>query len=418
MKTLKTMVAVAVGALALSLNGAPGAEFGISQASAQESVRKEVGAPLTEASKLIKAGKYKEALAKVRDAEAISGRTAAESNAIEGMRIAAASGAGDADSMVKGFEALKAAGKLSQAQQLQTMESIAGTYLRNKDNAKALAWAQRYFKEGGNSPAMKQVQQNAQFLSGDMTATIKDTLEEISADEKAGRAPSRDKLNLLLFAAQKKGDANAEGVATEKLLNYYPDPKLWAQILGSLPQKKGFAADKYQLDLYRLRLATGNMRETNDYMEMAQLAAQAGYPEEGKQVVDKGMAAGLLGQGAEGARHKRLADLMVKKIAESKAAAAANEKAADEAKDGNAFVALGLANAFGGDAKKGVSQIEQGIAKGNLKRPEDAKLYLGLAYQLGGDSAKAQATWKTVKGTDGSADLARLWIIQSRAAKR
>lgn len=418
MKTLKTMVAVAVGALALSLNGAPGAEFGISQASAQESVRKEVGAPLTEASKLIKAGKYKEALAKVRDAEAISGRTAAENNAIEGMRIAAASGAGDADSMVKGFEALKAAGKLSQAQQLQTMESIAGTYLRNKDNAKALAWAQRYFKEGGNSPAMKQVQQNAQFLSGDMTATIKDTLEEISADEKAGRAPSRDKLNLLLFAAQKKGDANAEGVATEKLLNYYPDPKLWAQILGSLPQKKGFAADKYQLDLYRLRLATGNMRETNDYMEMAQLAAQAGYPEEGKQVVDKGMAAGLLGQGAEGARHKRLADLMVKKIAESKAAAAANEKAADEAKDGNAFVALGLANAFGGDAKKGVSQIEQGIAKGNLKRPEDAKLYLGLAYQLGGDSAKAQATWKTVKGTDGSADIARLWIIQSRAAKR
>ncbi|MBY0368262.1 MAG: hypothetical protein IIA03_03310 [Proteobacteria bacterium] len=418
MKTLKTMVAVAVGALALSLNGAPGAEFGISQASAQESVRKEVGAPLTEASKLIKAGKYKEALAKVRDAEAISGRTAAENNAIEGMRIAAASGAGDADSMVKGFEALKAAGKLSQAQQLQTMESIAGTYLRNKDNAKALAWAQRYFKEGGNSPAMKQVQQNAQFLSGDMTATIKDTLEEISADEKAGRAPSRDKLNLLLFAAQKKGDANAEGVATEKLLNYYPDPKLWAQILGSLPQKKGFAADKYQLDLYRLRLATGNMRETNDYMEMAQLAAQAGYPEEGKQVVDKGMAAGLLGQGAEGARHKRLADLMVKKIAESKAAAAANEKAADEAKDGNAFVALGLANAFGGDAKKGVSQIEQGIAKGNLKRPEDAKLYLGLVYQLGGDSAKAQATWKTVKGTDGSADLARLWIIQSRAAKR
>ena len=418
MKTLKTLVAVAVGALALSLNGAPGADFGVSQASAQESVRKEIGTHLTEASKLIKAGKYKEALGKVRDAEAVGGRTQAENNAIEGMRVAAASGAGDADSMVKGFEALKAAGKLGQAQQLQMMESIAGTYLRNKDNAKALAWAQRYFKEGGTSPAMKQVQQNAQFLSGDMSATIKDTLDEISADEKAGRAPSRDKLNLLLFAAQKKGDANAEGVATEKLLNYYPDPKLWAQILGSLPQKKSFASDRYQLDLYRLRLATGNMREANDYMEMAQLAAQAGYPEEGKQVVDKGMAAGVLGQGAEGARHKRLADLMVKKIGEAKAGAAANEKAAEEAKDGNAFVTLGLANAFGGDAKKGVSQIEQGIAKGNLKRPEDAKLYLGLAYYLGGDAAKAQSAWRTVRGTDGAADLSRLWIIQSRSAMR
>lgn len=414
MKTLKTVVAVAVGALALSLNGAPGAEFGFSQAAAQETVRKEVGVPLTEANKLYKAGKFKDALAKLREAEAVGGRTAADNNAIEGMRFSAAMGANEPDTMARSFEALKSAGKLSQAQQLQYMEAIAGTYLRNRDAAKALNWAQRYFKEGGNSAAMKQVQQSAQFASGDMTGVIKETLDEIAADERAGRAPSKDKLNLLLYAAQKKGDANAEGVATEKLLNYYPDPKLWAQILGTLPQKKSFDNNRFQLDLYRLRLATGNMREANDYMEMAQLAAQAGYPEEGKQVVDKGFAANVLGQGAEGARHKRLADLMVKKIAEAKASAAANEKAAAEAKDGNDLVKLGLASAFGGNAKKGVSLIEQGIAKGNLKRPEDAKLYLGLAHQLAGDSAKAQAAWKSVKGTDGAADIARLWMIQSR----
>lgn len=414
MKTLKTVVAVAVGALALSLNGAPGAEFGFSRASAQETVRKEVGTPLTEASRLVKGGKHKEALAKLREAEAVGGRTAAENNAIEGVRFSAAMGANEPDTMARSFEALKAAGKLSQAQQLQYMEAIAGTYLRNRDGAKALTWAQRYFKEGGNSATMKQVQQSAQLASGDMTGAIKDTLEEIAADEKAGRTPSKDKLNLLLYAAQKKGDANAEGIATEKLLNYYPDPKLWAQILGTLPQKKSFDSNRFQLDLYRLRLATGNMREANDYMEMAQLAAQAGYPEEGKQVVDKGFAANVLGQGAEGARHKRLADLMVKKIGEAKASAAANEKAAEEAKDGNQFVTLGLANAFGGNAKKGVAQIEQGIAKGNLKRPEDAKLYLGLAHFLGGETSKAQAAWRSVKGNDGAADLARLWIIQSR----
>lgn len=414
MKTLKTVVAIAVGALALSLNGAPGAEFGISQAAAQDSVRKEVGTPLTEASKFVKAGKYREALAKLRDAEAVGGRTAAENNAIEGVRFSAAMGANDPDTMVRSFDALKGAGKLSQSQQLQYMEAIAGTYLRNRDSNKALTWAQRYFKEGGNSATMKQVLQNAQFATGDMSGAIKDTLEEIAADEKAGRTPPKDKLNLLLYAAQKKGDANAEGIATEKLLNYYPDPKLWAQILGSLPQKKSFDNNRFQLDLYRLRLATGNMREANDYMEMAQLAAQAGYPEEGKQVVDKGFAAGVLGQGAEGARHKRLADLMIKKIAEAKAGAAANEKAAQDAKDGNDFVKLGLANAFGGNARKGIDQIEQGIAKGNLKRPEDAKLYLGLAHYLAGDTAKAQGVWKTVKGTDGSADLARLWLIQSR----
>ncbi|MFO1227631.1 hypothetical protein [Roseateles sp.] len=419
MKQMKTWVAVAVGAVALAMGQSPSGrlEF-VGTASAQEGVRPEVGKHLRDAANFIKGGKYKEALAKVRDAESVGGRNATENYNIEAMRVAAASGAGDADSMVRGYDAMKASGKLAQAEQLRMMESIAGTYLRSKDNAKALAWAQRYFKEGGSSPAMKQVLQNAQFLSGDMTATIKDTLEEISADEKAGRAPSKDKLNLLLFAAQKKGDAAAEALATEKLLNFYPDPKLWAQILGSLPQKKGFASDRYQLDLFRLRLATGNMRTADDYMEMAQLAAQAGVPEEGMLVVEKGLAAGVLGQGAEGARHKRLADLMVKKIAEAKAGEAANLKAADDARDGNAYVQLGLAAAYRGDAKGGVALIEKGIAKEGLKRPEDAKLYLGLAHFLGGDLSKAQSAWKSVRGSDGSADLARLWIIQSRTGKR
>lgn len=415
MKTLKTVVAVAVGALALTLNGAPGAEFGFSQAAAQDSVRKEVGTPLQDANKLLKAGKAKEALAKVRDAEAVGGRTAAENNAIEGVRFSAAMVANEPDTMVRAFDALKGAGKLSGALQLQYMEAIAGTYLRGGNAAKALDWANKYFAAGGTSATVKQVQQQAQFKSGDVTGFLKDTLAEIQSDEKAGRAPAKDKLTNLLWAAQKKGDANAEALATEKLLNYYPEPKLWAQILGGLPEKKSFDGSRYALDLYRLRLATNNMsRGAEDYMEMAQLAAQAGYPEEGKQVVDKGLAAGVLGQGAEGARHKRLADLMNKKIGEAKASAAANEKAAEDAKDGNAFVTLGLANAFGGNAKKGIAQIEQGIAKGNLKRPEDAKLYLGLAHQLAGETSKAQAAWRSVKGTEGAADLARLWIIQSR----
>lgn len=411
---LKTLATVALGTVAFVFGAAPTGEFGFAQAQAQaEGVRPEVGKHLKDASALIKSGKYKEALAKVRDAESVGGRNATENYNIEGMRVAAGSGAGDADAMVKGFEAMKASGRLGQADQLRMIESIAGTYLRNKDNGKALTWAQRYFREGGNSATMKQVLTNAQFLSGDMSATIKDTLEEISADEKAGRTPAMDKLNLLLSAALKKGDANAEAIATEKLLNYYPRKELWAQVLGSLQSKKGFS-DRFSLDVYRLKLATGNMRDANDYMEMAQLAAQAGYPEEGKLVVDKGIAANVLGQGAEGARHKRLLDLMVKKSAENKAALPEAEKAANDAKDGNASVALGLGYAFRGEAVKGVKLIEQGITKGSLKRAEDAKLYLGMAQAMAGDTAKAQSTWRTVKGTDGVADLARLWSIQSR----
>ncbi|RZL39993.1 MAG: hypothetical protein EOP35_02165 [Rubrivivax sp.] len=415
MKTLKTVVAVAVGVLALSLNGAPGAEFGFSRAAAQDTVRKDVGVPLGDASKLIKAGKYKEALAKLRDAEAVGGRTPGENNAIEGVRFSAAMGANDPDTMARSFDVLKA--RLGGAQQLQYMEAIAGTYLRAGNAAKTLDWANRYFAAGGSSAAVKQMQQQAQFKSGDMTAVLKDTLSEIQVDEKAGRTPTQDKLNILLYAAQKKGDSATESYAVERLLNHYPRKELWAQVLGGLQGKKGFSP-RFALDVYRLQLATGNMRSADDYMEAAQLAAQAGYPDEGKKIVEQGLAANILGQGTEGARHKRLLDLMVKKSAEAKASEAADEKSANGAKTGDELVKLGLSRVFAGDKAGGLKLVDAGMAKDSFTRADDAKFYQGLAYYMAGETNKAQAAWRGVKGTDGSGELARLWIVQSRSAKK
>ncbi|MDN3922054.1 hypothetical protein [Roseateles violae] len=416
---LKTLAGLALGAAALTLGGTPEGTLGLlNTAQAQaDAVRPEVGKHLRDASALIKAGKHKDALAKIRDAEAVSGRTASENAAIEGMRLSAAQGAGDADTMAKSFEALKAAGRIGGAQALQAQLAIAGTYLRANNASQAANWAQRYLKDGGTDPAAKQILANAQFKSGDMSAVLKDTLEEVQADEKAGRAPSRDKLNLLLYAAQKKGDASAESLAIEKLINYYPSKELWAQVLGGLQQKKSFS-DRFVLDVYRLKLATGNLSKAPDYIEMAQLAAQAGFPEEGKKVVEQGMAANVLNQGAEAATAKRLSDFLGKKIGEAKAGYAEAEKAANEAKTGDELVKLGLAQVFGGDKASGLKLVDAGIAKGNFKRADDAKYYQGLAYYTAGDSAKAQAAWRQVKGSDGSGELSRLWIIHARSGKK
>jgi hypothetical protein len=65
-----------------------------------------------------------------------------------------------------------------------------------------------------------------------------------------------------------------------------------------------------------------------------------------------------------------------------------------------------------GQTDRGVALIEQGIAKGGLKQPEDAKLRLGLAMlQSGKNKPKAVQTLRSVQGADGAADLGRLWAI-------
>ncbi|HSC64367.1 MAG TPA: hypothetical protein VLD35_12070 [Caldimonas sp.] len=382
-------------------------------AAAQESLRPEVGRPLQAAQELIKSGKYREALAKVREAEAAGARNANETYLIERMRLAAASGAGDAETAARSYEALSNSPRLAAPEKLRMIESIAGSYYRAQQYAKAMQWCQRYLREGGTNGAMRTMLIQSQYLSGDFAGAIKELTVEIQAADRAGTPPPEDRLKLLLNAASKQGDNNAYVFAMEKLVTYYPKKEYWVDLLSRMQRKQNFS-DRLALDAYRLSLATGSMSAAADYMEMAQLALQADLASEGKQVIDKGMSSGALTTGAQADRAKRLKALVDKKLAEEAASRAEDERQATAAKTGDALVSLGMNLVYAGQPAKGVQLMQQGIAKGGLKRPEDAKLHLGIAQFLAGDKAKAQATFKSVQGADGTADLARLWALYAR----
>lgn len=378
-----------------------------------QNLRPEVGKPLQQASELLRAGKAKEALAKVREADGASGKSAQEQLMIDRMRGAAAQRAGDNATAAQAFESAFASGKLGAAEQMQVAESLAFAYSQLKDNAKAGQWVQKALALGSTSPQLKQLQTYLQGASGDYAAIARDAAAAVSAAEQAGKRPDEGDLLRLADAQQRTNNAAGQSATLEKLLAYYPKKEYWAATLGRLPRKPGFS-DRFSLDLMRLRLATGNLVKTEEYMEMAQLALQAGHAAEGKQIVEKGFAAGVLGNGAEAERHKRLRDLATKQDAEAKADLAKATAEATAAKDGNALVQLGSALAAAGQAEQGVSLIEQGIAKGNLKRPEDAKLRLGRAMMLAGkNKAKAQQVLRGVQGNDGAADIARLYALLS-----
>lgn len=381
-------------------------------ASAQaQSVRPEVGKPLQQAADLLKAGKAKDALAKAREADAVGGKTPAEQLMIDRMKGAAAQRAGDNATAIQAFESLFNSGKLSGAEQAQMAESIAFAYSQQKDWARTSQWVQKAQAAGSNSAQLKQLQAYVQSQSGDYSAIAKEAAAAVAAAEQAGRKPDEGDLLRLADAQQRTGQSQARAVTLDKLLAHYPKKEYWSILLGNLPRKSGFSG-RFSLDLLRLRLATGNLTKAEDYMELAQLALQAGYPAEGKAVVDKGFASGALGTGAEGERHKRLRDLAVKAEAESKAAIEKEAQEAAAMKDGNALLQVGYAYVTMGQYDKGIALIEKGIAKGGLKRPEDAKLHLGLALlQSNKNKAKAVQTLRSVQGNDGGADLGRLWAV-------
>lgn len=376
-----------------------------------QAVRPEVGKPLQQAGELLKAGKAKDALAKAREADAVAGKTAAEQLLIDRMKGAAAQRAGDHATAIQAFEAVFNSGKLSGAEQTQMAESIAFAYSQQKDWPRAGQWAQKAQAAGSTSAQLKQLLAYVQSQSGDYAAIGREAQAAVSAAEAGGRKPDEGDLLRLADAQQRTGQTQARAATLDKLLAYYPKKDYWAIFLGQLPRKSGFS-DRFSLDVLRLKLATGTLTKTDEYMEMAQLSLQAGLPTEGRAVIEKGFASGALGTGAEAERHKRLRDLAIKQEGEWKAALDKEVQEATAAKNGDALVQVGYALASTGQYDKGIALIEQGIAKGGLKRPEDAKLRLGLALlQSGKHKAKAVQTLRSVQGADGAADLGRLWAV-------
>ena len=385
-----------------------------SQAHAADLLRPELGKPLQAAQQLIRSQRYKEALAKVREADSAGVKSAFETATVERMRLAAASGAGDFDAASRAFSALDSAGQIAGADKLRAIEAITGAAYRSGQHAQTAQWARRYTAAGGGSPTVRTLLVQSQYQSGDYAGVIREVIGDIQTAERARTVPPEDRIKLLLGAAGKLGDNERYVYGIEKLLTYHPKKQYWGDLLPRL-QSRPQVAGRFALDAFRLALATDSLGRAEDYVEYAQLAAQAGYPVEGKQVLDKGYAAGLLGQGADAARHKRLRDLLDKRSAEDRAAWAQAEVQARAAQDAAALVRLGFNRVVAGEAARGVALIQEGVGRSRSPDADAARLHLGIAQVLSGQASQAGATFRAVSGSGAAADLARYWSLYVKA---
>jgi hypothetical protein len=112
-----------------------------------------------------------------------------------------------------------------------------------------------------------------------------------------------------------------------------------------------------------------HLSKTEDFMEMAQLALQAGLPAEGKAHRRQGLQARALGTGAEAERHKRLKDLADKQEAEARPPSPARPPRPPRRRTATTWCKIGYAYVTLGEADKGIALIEQGHRQGRPEAP-------------------------------------------------
>jgi hypothetical protein len=393
-RRFKHAALIAAGCAFFALAAAPAAVY------AADTLRPEVGKPLNDAQNLYQAHKYKEALAKIAQAAAVPGKTAYETYMVEEMRGAAAMAAGDTGLAAQAYESLLNGGKLQGEDEQRVTATLAGIYFQERNYPRAIVTAQRYLKAGGSDPQMRTMLVQSYYLSNDCASVVNLLKPGIDAQTKAGHAPDESQLQLLGTCAQRtKNDAAYRG-ALEALVAYHPKQSYWDDLLSAIRNKPGYSS-RLDIDTYRLRRATNALTTPDDYMEMTQLALVAGTPAEAKQIIDQGFSSGVLGKDPKTAdREKRLQALAAKR------AGAGVDKAAPPQP-----IDEGLNMVFAGQAKEGLSMMETAMAGGKLAHPDQAQLHLGVAYYIAGQKSRALQAFHAVKGTDGSSDLARLWLL-------
>jgi tetratricopeptide (TPR) repeat protein len=355
--------------------------------------------------------KYAEVQDNLTKADAFPDRTPYENYVIDRMKLALGSATGNDAMAMAALESVIGSGRLQPADQANFIQALANYYYNAKNYPKAIEWMKRYQKESATPLKIRSSLIRAYYLSGDYANAKAELLPVIAEADKAGQAPAQEDLRLLASAAAKQKDTPTYVMAMEKLVAYYPTDDFWTDLLNRMQSKPTFIGRVLGLDALRLENKAIKTMAPEEYVEMAELSLAAGFPTEAKKVLDEGFAQGVLGTGSNATKHKQLRDKANKGAADDAKNIASGEASAAKSKDGNGLVNLGWAYVTMDQFDKGISLIEQGIAKGGMKRAEDAKLRLGMAYALAGRKDEATKTLQSLKGEDGTADLGKYWIL-------
>ncbi len=411
MKTPRLTLTLALAAALLSSTAIPATHFGISVANAADkkdekkppSISAKVAKPLKEVQDLLAKKDYQAALPKVQEAQALEGKSPYESYVTEEMAGIVYVNLQDYPNAAKAFEGTVASGQMEADKVGARMKAVASLYYQAKNYPKAAEWAEKTATET-NDAEMLVLAGQSYYLQKQFKPAADDLRKAIAMTDAKSVVPKEDWLQVLMSAEFEQQNTPGVEAALERLVQSYPKPKYWEDLLG-ISQRSFKDSAKYSLDIYRLMLVTGAMSKPEEFSEMAEIALKQGQPGEAKVVLEKAAAAGAIKDQAQKTKIDAAAAADQKELAAGAAAAKAQ-------KTGDAEVKFGEAYASYGQYDKAIAAIRNAISKG-VKDKDDAQLRLGQAYLGAGQRQQALDAFKQITPNTPSAKIARLWELQS-----
>jgi hypothetical protein len=226
----------------------------------------------------------------------------------------------------------------------------------------------------------------------------------ISMTVEKGKVPKEQWYNLARFLYFEKNDTKNTVRVLEELLKYYPKKEYWVQVSHMYGEQK---KESEQLAAMETAYVQNMLDKDNEQVTMAYLYLNADVPYKAAKVMDKG----LNNDSIEGkSKNWEITGNAWRQAQEIKKAIPAMETAAAKSDTGELYARLGNIYLDGDQFNKAISAINKGLARGGVKRPDTARLVLGMAYYNSGKYDQAQEAFDAAGRDERSKKYADQWI--------
>ena len=245
---------------------------------------------------------------------------------------------------------------------------------------------------------------NGYFQLKDYDKSLSNIQIAIDREEAAGKLPKEQWYNLARFIHFDRDNFREALDILEILIMYYPKKQYWVQASHLYGEEKDEAR---QLALLEATYEQNLLDRSQDIVLISQLYLQAEVPFPAALAMEKGFADDIV---EKESKNYELAGVAWRQAQEVTKSLPMLEAAASKSEKGELYARLGNVYLDVDKNKEAVEALKRGLDRGGVKRPDQARLALGMAYFNLGDFNAARRAFREARKDKRARTYADQWL--------
>lgn len=245
---------------------------------------------------------------------------------------------------------------------------------------------------------------NGYFQLKDYDRSLENIQIAIQREEAAGKLPKEQWYNLARFIHFDRSNYAEALDILEILIMYYPKKQYWVQASHLYGEEKD---DARQLAILEASYEQNLLDRSQDIVLLSQLYLNAEVPFPAARVLEKGFADEVV---ETESKNYELAGVAWRQAQEVAKSLPMLEAAASKSEKGELYARLGNVYLDVDKNKDAVDALLKGLDKGGVKRPDQARLALGMAYFNLGDFSAARRAFREARKDERAKSYADQWL--------